>query len=388
MLGRTCASLLAVASAVSAASWTLTDSYTGDDFMDASKWNYTTGTDPTHGLVTYQSASSAKSLNLTRVNGDVFYMGVSTVATQLSGRPSVRINSQKNYSDGVYVLDAAHMPVGCSVWPAWWTVTSKLASWPTGGEIDIVENANDQYNSNLASLHTASSCIVPKKNNGTGTIAYYDCGDSSTGCRIETNGTSGANAANTGSAFNKAGGGIFAMERALGSTGNGIRVWFFSHDNAPSDLQSGSSVNPDNWGSPQAQFDIADECHSQFGEHQITFDITLCGDWAANTYSQTSCATEFGACSSQVAYNGSSYSDAYWAVNSVKVFSSGGSTDNAANSANTASLAASAVAASNSGTSSSKSASASLVSADAVAAWRSWGVALTLGLIGACALLA
>lgn len=223
------------------------------------------------------------------------------------------------------------------MWPAWWTVTSDLDQWPVGGEIDIMENANDQYTSNLATLHTESNCVLSTSGTSmTGSIAYTNCSDTSTGCRIEMNGTSGDAADSTGDAFNKEGGGIYAMERSLGSTGNGVRVWFFPTGSEPDDLKDNStSVNPDNWGTPGADFNVADQCHSQFTEHSITFDITLCGDWAANTYSQTSCASEYGACSSQVGYNGSSFSDAYWAINSLKVFASGGDTDSAINSPNT-----------------------------------------------------
>lgn len=95
-----------------AASWTLSDQYEPNDFLSTSKWEYFTDADPTHGLVTYQSASNAKSLNLTGVSNDEFYMRVDTTEQQLSGRPSVRIQSAKNYSDGVYVLDATHYPTG------------------------------------------------------------------------------------------------------------------------------------------------------------------------------------------------------------------------------------------------------------------------------------
>ncbi|PWN26750.1 hypothetical protein BDZ90DRAFT_232867 [Jaminaea rosea] len=380
------AGLLATAlfNSASASSWTLTDTYDANSFLQTSSWNYSTGTDPTHGLVVYQSADQAKQLNLTRVENDLFYMGVSTVEEQLAGRPSIRINSQKSYSDGIYVLNATHMPTSCAVWPAWWTVTKNLDSWPIGGEIDIIENANDQYDSNLASLHTNGSCILPEANNGTGIIAYQDCGDSSTGCRIEMNGTTGASASNTGPAFNKADGGIYAMERSLGSTGNGIRVWFWPQGSAPSDLASGSnSVNPANWGKPGAQFAIADECHADFGEHQITFDITLCGDWAGNTYEQTSCAKTYGACSAQVGYNGSSFNEAYWAVDSVRVFSTGGGTDNAANSANTASVSASSVSAENA-----KGGNGSSSGAMVAAVALPWSVAALVAVVSAWTLVA
>lgn len=86
-----------------AASWTLTESYAPNDFLSTSKWSYWTDADPTNGLVTYQSASNAQSKNLTGVSNDEFYMRVDTTQQQLEGRPSVRIQSVTNYSDGIYV---------------------------------------------------------------------------------------------------------------------------------------------------------------------------------------------------------------------------------------------------------------------------------------------
>jgi hypothetical protein len=60
------------------------------------------------------------------------------VPTNSRGRDSIRISSYKSYDDSVIVLDLAHMPEGCSTWPAFWTI-SQTGPWPSGGEIDIIE---------------------------------------------------------------------------------------------------------------------------------------------------------------------------------------------------------------------------------------------------------
>jgi hypothetical protein len=153
------------------------------------------------------------------------------------------------------------------------------------------------------------------------------------GCRVESNGTS---AATWGSSFNSAGGGLFATERSLGSAGNGIRVWYWPQSQIPADLRAGSnSVDPSGWGTPSVDFPVADGCHSDFSAMSFVFDITLCGDWAANTYNASGCAAQFPACSFQVGYNGSSYRNAYWQVADLRVFGSGGGNTNAAISPNT-----------------------------------------------------
>lgn len=50
---------------------------------------------------------------------------------------SVRIQTKKSYNGGLFIADFFAMPHGCAVWPAYWTVSSS-ATWPDGGEIDII----------------------------------------------------------------------------------------------------------------------------------------------------------------------------------------------------------------------------------------------------------
>nr|BAM29293.1 GPI-anchored 1,3-beta-glucanase [Ustilago esculenta] len=332
----------ALVSSVSAANWTQTAVIRGNDFFDDFDWF--TDTDPTHGLVNYQSRRNAISQNLSFVDGEGhFVMAVSTVPVALEGRNSVRITSKNSYADGVYVLNVTHVPTGCATWPAFWTVTEDIKSWPNGGEIDIMENANDEYNGNLVSVHTNTSCTIPKTISGqSGTISYTNCSafvSGNTGCRIEMNGTS---TPTWGRKLNRAGGGLVAMERSFGTTGNGVRVWYFPNNSPstlPADLKNGStSVSTDNWPQPNAYLPIA-SCYADFTPHKIVFDITLCGDWAGNTYNQSGCNAQYPACSYQVGYNGSSFNQSFWEVESLRLYTIGGSTANAANSRqNTSSL--------------------------------------------------
>ena len=130
----------------------------------------------------------------------------------LVGAP--RLISKKLFKGGLFIFDIEHIPIGCTVWPAIWTNgfvgkpdqyhakkgtkeyrdgISKLAKttkfcpsiektlkpmqtpephlseylgkdvyvsmWPSGGEIDIVEQTNFS-NTNLFSVHTGASCEV------------------------------------------------------------------------------------------------------------------------------------------------------------------------------------------------------------------------------------
>lgn len=133
------------------------DTYIGNDFLGAFKWE--TLDDPTHGRVNFVDQSTALGSNLTwgmlhllsldnttvltrkLASKDKFVMradNTKTVPASARGRDSIRIQSMKSYDDSVMVLDLSHMPEGCATWPAFWTI-SQAGPWPHGGEIDIIE---------------------------------------------------------------------------------------------------------------------------------------------------------------------------------------------------------------------------------------------------------
>ena len=111
------------------------------------------------------------------------------------------------------------------------------------------------------------------------------------------NGTSDAT---WGHKLNAKGGGTVAMQRDFGRDGKGVRMWFWENCDEPEELKKpGSSVNPDSWGTPAADFGLT-QCSDQFDNHMIIFDITLCGDWAEDTYSDTTCPSQYKSCGYQV----------------------------------------------------------------------------------------
>lgn len=221
--------------------------------------------------------------------------------------------------------------------PIRWTVGG---DWPNNGEIDIIEGVNQQTN-NAMTLHTSDGCTI--NNSGfTGTLSTSNCyinapGQSNNaGCGIQS-----TSSQSYGDGFNSIQGGVYATEW----TSEAISIWFFPRGSIPGDISSGNP-NPAGWGTPAAKFQGNCDIDSHFGPQQIVrlsllsfpfllppiqetnhvkiqiFDTTFCGDWAGNVWSSSNCRGLAGDCKTYVANNPSAFREAYWAVNSLKVYQS------------------------------------------------------------------
>ncbi|PFH49583.1 glycoside hydrolase family 16 protein [Amanita thiersii Skay4041] len=304
--------LLLVTQVVFAVSYSQTDSHTGSGFL--SSFSYEAIPDPTHGRVNYVDATKAASENLTYASGNHFILRADykkILSPTGPGRDSVRLKSNKQYLNSVMVFSLRHMPVGCGTWPAIWTVG---ANWPNQGEIDILEGVNN-VGPDQVTLHTSSGCTMPSSRSQTGTSLGNNCDVAVTnnaGCGVKLTDTR-----SYGTILNSKGGGWFAMER----TNNFIKVWFWSRadTNVPSDVTSGAtSVNTDGWGTPDAYFpDDSCPISEKFGWHNIIINLTFCGDWAGNVYSQSGCP---GTCVDYVNNNPSAFQDAYFDFEWLKIY--------------------------------------------------------------------
>ncbi|KEF63819.1 endo-1,3(4)-beta-glucanase [Exophiala aquamarina CBS 119918] len=273
--------------------------------------------DPTNGYVTYVGQSAAQAAGLVNTNNNAVYMGVDyTNIASAPGRQSVRLTSKKSYTHGLIILDLAHMPGGlCGTWPAFWTVGP---NWPKGGEIDIIEGVNSQLSNSMA-LHTVQGCSISNNGLFSGTISTPNCDvnapgqPNNAGCQILM-----SNSASYGTGFNQGQGGVYATEW----TSDHISIWFFPRGATPADIYS-ASPEPGNWGPPAASFAGGCDIDSLFSSHQIVFDTTFCGDWAANVWSTDPvCNAKAPTCEAFVQNNPAAFKDAFWSVNSLKVFQS------------------------------------------------------------------
>ncbi|GAD92526.1 hypothetical protein PVAR5_1119 [Paecilomyces variotii No. 5] len=302
---------LAALAKLSTAAYTLQQDFGISNFFD--NFAFFTGTDPTNGFVQYVDQSTAQSAGLISTGSSV-YIGVdNTNVASSSGRESVRISSTATYEHGLVILDLAHMPGGiCGTWPAFWMLGS---DWPNNGEIDIIEGVNDQANNDMT-LHTSDGCSIT--NTGfTGSLGTSNCyvdapgQGTNAGCQI-----SSSSSQSFGTGFNDASGGVYATEW----TSDAISIWFFPRSSIPADIASGSP-DPSGWGTPDANFAGACDIDSHFNNLQIVFDTTFCGDWAGAVWSSDStCSALAGTCQDYVQNNPTAFKDAYWEINSLKVY--------------------------------------------------------------------
>ncbi|TDL26668.1 glycoside hydrolase family 16 protein [Rickenella mellea] len=300
--------------------YTLTDKYAGQSFFDG--WDFFTGGDPTHGNVNFVSGDEAFKSGLAFVQDDnTVVMAVDSQTKLASGanRNSVRINSKKSYNGGLFIADIFAMPHGCSVWPAWWMAGP---DWPQNGEIDILEGVHNQQ-FNQYTLHTAAGCNTDRNP----AMKFAVPGNSSKSFTAQILGTSCASGGTYGNNgcgfldtdtrsygrdFNDIAGGVYATLWDQ----SGIKIWHFARAEIPSDIDAGNP-NPSAWGAPAA-FWAASDCNpaTHFHDHQLIFDITLCGDWAGASYEGSGCP---GTCTDAVA-DPSNFKFAQWKINYVAVY--------------------------------------------------------------------
>ncbi|PCH44970.1 glycoside hydrolase family 16 protein [Wolfiporia cocos MD-104 SS10] len=295
--------------------------YSGDTFMDG--WDFYGKWDNlTLGNVTYLTAEAAAEQKLVYVNdaGNVILRVDNFTDVKDGGlRNSIRLTSSELYDFGsLWIIDAYHLPYGCSVWPAFWSFGPH---WPYDGEIDIIEAINTMPNNQMA-LHTTEGCYHDTPPDQTGFSIDNDCGTAS-GCTV---GESAPNSYESG--FAAAGGGVFATQFDV----TGIYIWFWSRPNVPASITNAtanSSIDISSWGPPSASYPNGTSCDisKYYTAQQLVFDITLCGDWAGvpGIYDSTcyNAGPTHDCYLDNVVGNGSNYDEAYFEVAYVRTYTTG-----------------------------------------------------------------
>ena len=96
-------------------------------------------------------------------------------------------------------------------------------------------------------------------------------------------------------------------------TGEAIYMWFFPRGQIPEDLDQGNTYT---WGPPYVTFPFYNCPSWHFNDQQLVINLDFCGDWAGSVFPGGN-----DACIEYVQNpaNIEALSDAYWAINYVKV---------------------------------------------------------------------
>ena len=304
------------------------------DFFD--NFNFFTGQDPTSGAIQYVAKPAAAQAQLVGYNHESILLSVDSTtqhdASGTEGRQSVRLEGKKNYNHGLLIADVAHIPTGCGTWPAFWLLGAG-DSWPSTGEIDIIEGVHNQA-SNEMTLHTVAGCAVQNMTSQSktyeGSLKTANCDvnapnqDKNAGCGIVAP-TKPVGAASFGTNFNLQQGGVFATEW----TSNGITIWFFPRNAIPQDLASKvSTPNPRSWTqAPLAQFSGSDcTWDAHFKNMRPIINTDLCGAWAGadDIWESSGCKaqTQMDKCEDYVGMHPGNFTEAYWIFKGMRMYQS------------------------------------------------------------------
>ncbi|KAG9218537.1 hypothetical protein CCMSSC00406_0001349 [Pleurotus cornucopiae] len=293
--------------------------YSGSTFFD--HWTFFDQTDAglTNGDVQFLGQSAATSQRLAFTNGagnTIIKVDNSSTVVWPNKRNSIRLEGNEAYGVGsLIIIDIVHMPFGCSVWPAFWTRGTN-GKWPDVGEIDIIEGVNRRTFNQMA-LHTTPGCVQAANATQTGKSTITDCSTQQgvPGCVVQEQ-----KPASYGTAFNAAGGGVFATQIDV----SGIFIWFFSRPDLPENLRSAtasSSLDTSSWGTPSAAWPSSScKIEDHFTPQQIILDLTLCGDFATPVYNQTCPPPTKNCYEDNVLGDGSNYNEAYFEIPYIRVY--------------------------------------------------------------------
>lgn len=241
-------------------------------------------TEPTHGSVCYGEWNSLLSYPNNQIKIDV--------GSSVDGgkRKAIRLNTNNTFNGGLFIIDLEHIPQGAGVWPSIWLTGDK---WPEQGEIDIIEGVSSQK-FNATTLHTSAGC----DQSGVPGISNANCnaGNGNIGCGVTPSSVP----------FGNFQGGVFVCEWIMDGP---INVWYFPKNSIPADITS-STPNPTTWDKPYVSFK---PCPGHFKDLRMIINTTLCGDWAGAVYKGVS-----GNCSKDM--KTADLSNAYWLINSIKVY--------------------------------------------------------------------
>jgi len=113
----------------------------GSAFFDV--FDFIAGLGSTHGAEQYVSRDDALNKSLAQAYESHAIIKVGN-KDWMYKRQSVKVQTKKSWTYFLAAMHFTHTPYGCSTWPGFWMMsTAAGVQWPNGGELDIMEYAND-----------------------------------------------------------------------------------------------------------------------------------------------------------------------------------------------------------------------------------------------------
>eukprot|EP00405_Crypthecodinium_cohnii_P037229 CAMPEP_0206549048 /NCGR_PEP_ID=MMETSP0325_2-20121206/14235_1 /ASSEMBLY_ACC=CAM_ASM_000347 /TAXON_ID=2866 /ORGANISM="Crypthecodinium cohnii, Strain Seligo" /LENGTH=563 /DNA_ID=CAMNT_0054048621 /DNA_START=73 /DNA_END=1768 /DNA_ORIENTATION=+ len=252
----------------------------GHGFFDG--WDFLR-TDANHGSAEFLSKDDAFRYGVVEAHHDHAILGAGRRSSKYHfKRHSAKIQSKEAYKYYLVTMKFSHVPYGCGVWPAFFTLGSGK-SWPAGGEVDILEYVNMDLSK--ASLHVGGdNCTLDQQ-------AVNKFGDMPDRNGMNYNCVTDYSRGELGCAPNKwmrsgiqwtENPGVVAMEW----TEEHVKVFAIPESEIPKDLVT-DRPRPESWDEwlfsyyPLAASDCSS--HMEVPQH-LLLQINFCGDWASKVW--------------------------------------------------------------------------------------------------------
>lgn len=244
-----------------------------DEFTFATK-------DENHGAAEYLPRADAQAAGVIEAEGSfaVLRAGPASPRYQYK-RESAKILSKQSWKHFLVAMRYSHVPYGCGVWPAFFTLAPN-AAWPDGGEIDLLEYVNTDVSK--SSFHTGGSCklnpsavakygSMPDRNS-----MNYDCVTQypdRLGCAPNKWMKTGQEWARSP--------GVVAAEW----TESFLKIFYIPDNELPQDLLS-DEPKPETWDRWLFSYYPFEGTGCTMQAQQLVMQIGFCGDWASKVWDQ------------------------------------------------------------------------------------------------------
>eukprot|EP00932_Pfiesteria_piscicida_P004654 SRR837773.14557.p1 GENE.SRR837773.14557~~SRR837773.14557.p1 ORF type:complete len:496 (-),score=107.07 SRR837773.14557:180-1622(-) len=246
-----------------------------------SEWDFLWN-DDNHGSAEYLLKDEAMKAGVVQAYGTHAILTAGDQSPKyLYKRQTAKIETQRSWKYFLVTMKYTHLPYGCGVWPAFFTLGTHK-EWPLGGEMDILEYVNSDVSK--SSVHMGPGCVLkPSAVNKYGDMpdrndmsldCHTDYGESKLGCAPNKWMRSGRSWSDHR--------GVVALEW----TEDHIKIFAIPEWEIPSDLSS-NTPKPEQWDRWLFSYYPLKEsgCSADMMDPQkLLMQINFCGDWASKVW--------------------------------------------------------------------------------------------------------